>query len=61
MTLTEVILKISISLLVGIGLQYFFVGLFTMATLDFYNFNILQWVLEIIYITFLVTLPLAID
>jgi hypothetical protein len=49
---------ISIYLLVAILLQYFIVGMFTYSMMDFSGFAIHNWILEIIYLTFIVTLAL---
>ena len=49
---------ISIYVLVAILLQYFIVGMFTLNMMDFSGFAIHNWILEIIYLTFVITLAL---
>ena len=53
--------KISLAILVAIGLQYFMVGAFTMQFMDFSGFSIINWILEILYLTFTVSLVLRED
>ena len=53
--------KISLAILVAIGMQYFIVGAFTFNTIDFSSFSFLNWILEIIYLTFAVSLSLRED
>ena len=49
---------ISIYLLVAIFLQYLIVGVFTYQMIDFSGFAIHNWILEIMYLTFITTLAL---
>jgi len=49
---------ISIYLLVAILLQYLIVGIFTYHMMDFSGFAIHNWILEIMYLTFVITLAL---
>jgi hypothetical protein len=42
-------------------MQYFMVGAFTFNTIDFSSFSFLNWVLELIYLTFAVSLSLRED
>jgi len=58
MKIINMINAISIYLLVAILLQYFIVGIFTYSMMDFSGFAIHNWILEIIYLTFIVTLAL---
>jgi len=50
--------KISLAILIAIGMQYFIVGAFTFNTIDFSNFSLLNWILEIIYLTFAISFSL---
>jgi hypothetical protein len=54
----NIINAISIHLLVAILLQYFIVGIFTYNMMDFSGFKLYNWILEIMYLTFVVTLAL---
>ena len=54
----NIINAISIHLLVAILLQYFIVGIFTYNMMDFSGFELYNWILEIMYLTFVVTLAL---
>ena len=49
---------ISIHLLIAILLQYFIVGIFTYNMMDFSGFKLYNWILEIMYLTFVITLAL---
>jgi len=53
--------KISLAILIAIGLQYFIVGGFTMQFVDFSGFSIFNWILEILYITFAISFALRTD
>ncbi len=53
--------KVSMALLVAIGMQYFMVGALTMRFMDFSGFSVINWILEILYITFTVSLVLRED
>jgi hypothetical protein len=53
--------KISLAILIAIGMQYFMVGAFTFNTIDFSSFSLLNWLLEIIYLTFAVSFSLRGD
>ena len=54
----KMINAISIYVLVAILLQYFIVGMFTLNMMDFSGFAIHNWILEIMYLTFVITLAL---
>ena len=54
----KMINAISIYVLVAILLQYFIVGMFTYHMMDFSGFAIHNWILEIMYLTFVITLAL---
>jgi hypothetical protein len=58
MKIIKMINAISIHVLVAILLQYFIVGMFTYSMMDFSGFAIHNWILEIMYLTFVVTLAL---
>ena len=53
--------KISLAILVAIGLQYFVVGGFTMQFIDFSGFSIFNWILELLYLTFSISFALRTD
>jgi hypothetical protein len=53
--------RVSIALLVAIGLQYFMVGALTMRFMDFSGFSTINWILEVIYISFTISLALRTD
>ena len=53
--------RISLAILVAIGMQYFIVGAFTFNTIDFSSFSLLNWILEIIYLSFTISLALRTD
>jgi len=53
--------KISLAILIAIGVQYFIVGAFTFNTIDFSSFSLLNWILELIYLTFAISLSLRED
>jgi hypothetical protein len=54
----NIINAISIHLLVAILLQYFIVGMFTYSMMDFSGFKLYNWILEVLYLTFVITLAL---
>ena len=53
--------KISLAILVAIGLQFFIVGGFTMRFIDFSGFSIFNWILELLYLTFSISFALRTD
>ena len=59
--MTKKINKITLAILIAIGMQYFMVGAFTFNTIDFSSFSLLNWLLEIIYLTFAVSFSLRED
>ena len=59
--MTKKINKITLAILIAIGMQYFMVGAFTFNTIDFSSFSFLNWILEIIYLTFAVSFSLRED
>ena len=58
MKIINIINAISIHLLVAILLQYFIVGMFTYSMMDFSSFKFYNWILEVLYLTFVITLAL---
>ena len=53
--------KISLAILIAIGLQFFIVGGFTMRFIDFSGFSIFNWILELLYLTFSISFALRTD
>lgn len=53
--------KVTLAILIAIASQYFVVGVFTFKNIDFYNFSLFNWILEIIYLTFAISLSLRED
>jgi hypothetical protein len=53
--------KISLAILIAIGLQFFIVGGFTMGFIDFSGFSIINWILELLYLTFSISFALRTD
>ena len=53
--------KVSLALLIAIGMQYFMVGAFTMRFMDFSGFSLINWILEIIYLSFTISFALRTD
>jgi small neutral amino acid transporter SnatA (MarC family) len=53
--------KISLAILIAIGLQFFIVGGFTMRFIDFSGFSIINWILELLYLTFSISFALRTD
>ena len=58
MKTTDKIFNISLAILLAIGIQYFIVGATTLRMMDFSSFNIYNWILEVLYLTFVITLAL---
>jgi len=59
--MTKTINKISLAILIAIGMQYFIVGAFTMQFMDISGFSIFNWILEIIYLSFSISFALRTD
>jgi hypothetical protein len=57
----KIINKVTLAILLAIGMQYFIVVVFTYKTIDFASFSLLNWILEIIYLTFAISLSLRED
>ena len=53
--------RISLAILIAIGLQFFIVGGFTMRFIDFSGFSIFNWILELLYLTFSISFALRTD
>jgi len=53
--MARLILIIAFILLLGIGAQYLVVGIYANRPIDFDSFSTVNWILEIVYITFLVS------
>lgn len=53
--------RITLAILIAIACQFFIVGAMTFHTVDFTSFSLLNWVLEIIYLTFAISLSLRED
>ena len=58
MKIINIINAISIHLLIAIFLQYFIVGIFTYNMMDFSGFKLYNWILEVLYLIFVITLAL---
>lgn len=54
----DIIYKASLALLIGIGLQFFMYGVFTFRTIDFSSYSVFNWIWQIIYFVYCVTLSL---
>jgi hypothetical protein len=54
----EKLFKISLGLLIGLGGQYLIVGFATLKTLDFSGFNPFMWIMQTLYVIFIITLTL---
>jgi len=57
----KIINKVTLAILLAIGMQYFIVVVFTYKTIDFASFSLLNWILEIIYLTFAISFSLRED
>jgi len=54
----EKLFKISLGLLIGLGGQYLIVSFATLKTLDFSGFNPFMWIMQTLYVIFIITLTL---
>lgn len=54
----DIIYKASLALLIGIGLQFFMYGVFTFTILDFSTYSVFNWILQVIYFAYCITLSL---
>jgi len=57
----DIIYKVSLALLIGTGLQFFMYGMFTFKSLDFNTYEVYNWVLQIIYFSYCVTLSFKLE
>jgi hypothetical protein len=57
----DIIYKSTLALLVGFGLQWFMYGMFTFKALDFDTYEIHNWVLQMVYFSYCVTLSFKIN
>jgi hypothetical protein len=53
--------RVSLGLLLGIGGQYLMVGVTTFRELDFNGFTPFMWIMQIIYVVFIITVSLKED
>jgi hypothetical protein len=53
--------QVTLAILIAIACQFFIVGAMTFHTVDFTSFSFLNWVLELIYLTFAVSFSLRED
>jgi hypothetical protein len=58
MKMNEVVFRVSLAILLAIGLQFFMVGIFAFRTIDFSGFGVFNWLLEITYLIFAISLSL---
>jgi hypothetical protein len=61
MSINEKLLRISSGLLLGIGGQYLIVGFTTFRALDFNGFTPFMWIMQVVYIVFIITLSIQKD
>lgn len=61
MKTVNLIYKISLALLIGMGLQFFMYGIFTFKMIDFSTYSVFNWMFQIIYFAYCITLSLKMD
>jgi hypothetical protein len=61
MSITDKLFRISLGLLLGIGGQYLMVGITTFRSLDFNGFNPFMWIMQVVYVVFIITLAIKED
>jgi hypothetical protein len=61
MKTVNVVYKVCLALLIGTGLQFFMYGIITFNMIDFSSYGIINWVFQIIYFTYCITLSLKLD
>ena len=61
MSITDKLFRISLGLLLGIGGQYLMVGITTFRSLDFSGFNPFMWIMQVVYVVFIITLAIKED
>jgi hypothetical protein len=54
----DAIFRVSLAILLAIGCQFFMVGIFAFKTIDFSGFGVFNWLLEITYLIFAISLSL---
>ena len=59
--MNDVVFRVSLAILLSIGLQFLMVGIFTFRTLDFSGFGVFNWLLECVYIVCAISLSLNKD
>ena len=59
MSINDKLFRVSLGLLLGIGGQYLMVGITTFRSLDFSGFNPFMWIMQIIYVVFIISLSLS--
>lgn len=57
----DIIYKSTLALLIGFGLQWFMYGVFTFKSLDFNTYEVYNWVLQIVYFSYCVTLSFKLE
>ena len=57
----DIIYKSTLALLVGFGLQWFMYVVFNFKSLDLSTYEVYNWVLQIVYFCYCVTLSLKIN
>ena len=57
----DIIYKTSLALLIGFGLQWFMYAVFTFRVLDLSSYEVYNWVLQIIYFSYCISLSLKTD
>jgi len=58
MKANDYIFRVSLAILIAIGLQYFIVGMFTFRDINFSSFGVGDWMLEAVYIICAISLSL---
>ena len=58
MKVNNLIFKITLSILLAIGCQFFIVGAFTFKSVDFSGFGVFNWILESVYLLCAITLSI---
>jgi hypothetical protein len=57
----KTIFRVTLSLLVGLISQVLFVGFSTLSYIDFSSFDLFAWIMQALYIVFLISLPFYMD
>ena len=61
MSINDKLLRISLGLLLGIGGQYLIVGITTFRSLDFSGFTPFMWIMQVVYVVFIISLSIQKD